>query len=73
MMTRDDDGPGRGSAAVDRALELLADTVELPPLTLVRDGQPVPRAELRCSAELLQLLTRYRRALADLVTEAVGR
>jgi hypothetical protein len=55
--------------AVDRALELLADTVELPALTIVKDGVPVPADQLRDSADLLQLLTRYRRALADLVAE----
>lgn len=58
--------------AVDRALELLADTVELPALAIVRDGVPVPADQLRDSAGLLELLTRYRRALADLAAEVLS-
>ena len=57
--------------AAERALELLADTVELPGLTIVRSGRPVARDDLRGNAELLELLTRYRAVLRDLVGEAM--
>ena len=56
--------------AAERALELLADTVELPDLPV--PASPREAYAAGCVAGLLMpLLTRYRTALADLAAEAL--
>jgi hypothetical protein len=60
--------------AAERALELLAGTVELPGLPLIQATAGCSRQEAYAAGYahgLMVLLTRYRRALADLVAETV--